>query len=100
MWILFARAPRPDAIVWPGRRLLAAIDAIVWPAAVVWALLSVPGASGVAGPVLGAIAVLAAFPRLRRALWSNQRYRFTTWWVFRLLVVLLAIGFAMKLVLN
>ena len=43
MWILFARAPRPDAIVWSGRRLLAAIDAIVWPAIVFWVLLSVPG---------------------------------------------------------
>ena len=100
MWILFAHAPRPDAVVWPGRRLLAAIDAIVWPAVVLWALLSVPGASGVTRPVLGTIAVLAAFPRLRRALWSNQRYRFTTWWVVRLLAVLLMIGVVLRLSLR
>ena len=100
MWILFARAPRPDAIVWPGRRLLAAVDAIVWPAIALWALLSVPGASGVTRPVLGAIAVLAALPRLRRALLSNQRYRFTTWWVVRLLAVLLVIGLVLRLSLR
>lgn len=100
MWILFARAPRPDAIVWPGRRLLAAVDAIVWPAIVLWALLSVRGTPGVTRPVLGAAVILAAFPRLRRALWSNQRYRFTTWWVLRLLALLVVIGLALKLALR
>ena len=37
MWILFTPVPRPDALYWPGRRWLAALDAIVWPAG--WALV-------------------------------------------------------------
>ena len=37
MWQLVAREPRPDAPEWPGRRLLAAVDAVVWP--LMWVLL-------------------------------------------------------------
>ncbi len=33
MWFVFARAPLPDAPYWPGRRLLALVDAIAWPVA-------------------------------------------------------------------
>jgi hypothetical protein len=29
MWLLVAREPRPDAPDWPGRRMLAALDAVV-----------------------------------------------------------------------
>ncbi len=32
MWMLFARAPPPDAPYWPGRRWWAALDALAWPA--------------------------------------------------------------------
>ena len=39
MWLLVAREPRPDAPDWPGRRLLAAIDAVAWP--LMWVLLIV-----------------------------------------------------------
>jgi len=38
----------------------------------------------------------ASLPRLRKAIWSNHRYRFTTWWVVRLVVVLLLLGLALK----
>lgn len=31
MWLLFTRAPPQDAPYWPGRRCLAAVDAVVWP---------------------------------------------------------------------
>ena len=37
MWLLVAREPRPDAPDWPGRRMLAAVDAVVWP--LLWVLL-------------------------------------------------------------
>lgn len=30
MWVLFARADPPDAPYWPGRRWLAALDAVGW----------------------------------------------------------------------
>ena len=37
MWLLVAREPRPDAPEWPGRRLLAAVDAVMSPP--IWAPL-------------------------------------------------------------
>jgi hypothetical protein len=100
MWILFARAPRPDAIVWPGRRWLAALDAVVWPVMLLLALKEVPGNGGLARPALCALVVLASLPRLRKAIWSNHRYRFTTWWVVRTVTVLLLLGLALKFALH
>ena len=58
MWLLVAREPRPDAPEWPGRRLLAAVDAVAWP--LMWVLLirQVPGPAGLVGPFVTALAVL------------------------------------------
>jgi hypothetical protein len=58
MWLLVAREPRPDAPDWPGRRLLAAVDAVAWP--LMWVLLirQVPGPAGLVGPFVTALAVL------------------------------------------
>lgn len=100
MWILFARAPRPDAVIWPGRTVLAVLDALLWPALLSWTVFALPGASGITRPVILAIAMLSAMMRLQCAVWSNHRYRFTTWWVVRLLAVLWLTGLAMKLVLQ
>jgi hypothetical protein len=99
MWILFARVARPDAVIWPGRTLLAALDAVVWPGLLFWATSALPGASGVVRPVLLALVALTAIKRLQRAVWSNHRYRFTTWWIVRLLAILWAVGMVLKLVL-
>ena len=43
MWLLVAREPRPDAPDWPGRRLLAAVDAVAWP--LLWVLLGIGGSA-------------------------------------------------------
>ena len=79
MWLLVAREPRPDAPDWPGRRLLAAVDAVAWP--LMWVLLirQVPGPAGLVGPFVTALAVLLGLGRLHQALWVNHRYWFTTW---------------------
>jgi len=89
MWIVMSRRePAPDALHWPGRRLLAALDAVAWPAlgmaaAVRWA---VPG--GLVSVVLVTVLAIAAARRLRRAIWRNHRYRFTTWrWIRALLAL-------------
>jgi hypothetical protein len=79
MWILFARAPPEDVAYWPGRRGLAALDAVAWPLLWVLGIAHLPVASGLAGPLVQAIAALLAFARLHKALVHNQRYRFTTW---------------------
>ena len=100
MWILFARAPRPDAAYWPGRRWLAVIDAVAWPALALWALTRIPGTWGIFGPVCLATMLLVALASVARAVWLNHRYRFTTWWLVRALIVLLMVGLALKAALH
>ena len=99
MWLLYARTPRPDAPYWPGRRLLAAVDALGWPLLWVIGFSHVPRPVGLVGPFVAAVALLCALGRLHRALWANHRYRFTTWRWGRAVAVLLLIGAAMKLML-
>lgn len=97
MWLLVAREPRPDAPDWPGRRLLAAVDAVAWP--LIWVLLMqlAPQPAGLIGPFVVALAVLVGLGRLHRALWVNRRYRFTTWRWGRVLASTLVIGAVLKL---
>lgn len=97
MWILMTRAPAPDAAYWPGRRALAALDAVLWPIVAILCLASVPGTKGVLMPVGSILVAVATLLRLRTAVWSNWRYRFTTWRLLRIVIVLLLIGFALKL---
>ncbi len=100
MWLLVAREPRPDAPDWPGRRLLAAVDAVIWP--LLWVLLvrHVPGPAGLVGVFVTALAVLLGLGRLRRALWVNHRYWFTTWRWGKVLGAMLLIGAVMKMSLS
>lgn len=97
MWVIFARAPPPDAVVWPGRRALALVDAVAWPVAWAALVLGLPVSSGLAGLVALALCALSAFTRAHRAIAHNHRYHFTTWRWGRRLVVVLAIGYALKL---
>lgn len=100
MWLLVAREPRPDAPEWPGRRLLAAVDAVAWP--LMWVLLSrqVSGPAGLIGPFITAMAVLMGLARLHRALWVNHRYWFTTWRWGKVLASMLLIGAVLKLSMS
>ena len=96
MWLLVAREPRPDAPEWPGRRLLAAVDAIAWP--LMWVLLMrhAPQPLGLIGPFVTAHAVLLGLGRLHRALWVNHRYWFTTWRWGKVAAAMLLIGAVLK----
>lgn len=97
MWLLVAREPIPDAPQWPGRKTLAALDAVTWPLA---AALFVNNSSlplGIFGSVLLAAALLLSVVRLRRAVWLNHRYRFTTWRWGGVVLGLLMMGFALRL---
>ena len=97
MWVIFARAPPPDAVVWPGRRALALVDAVAWPVAWSALVLGLPVSSGLAGLFALALCAASAVTRARRAVALNHRYHFTTWrWGRRLLLVLL-FGYALKL---
>ena len=71
MWVLFARAPPPDAAYWPGRRWLAAVDAVAWPATA-WSVLSqVPGEGG----LVLALAMAPLAWGLRRARYVSRTVR-------------------------
>lgn len=91
MWLLVAREPRQDAPHWAGRKSLAVLDAVAWPLAAVLLIYLSCMPLGVVGVVLMAAAFVLSVARLRRALWLNHRYRFTTWrWggmVFGLMMV-------------
>lgn len=99
MWLLVAREPPPDAPYWPGRRLLAAVDAAVWPLLWVMVFSQAPKPVGLVGPFVATVALLFALGRLHRALWINHRYRFTTWRWVRIAAALLLVGMVMKLTL-
>lgn len=98
MWILFARAPRPDAAYWPGRRWLALMDGLAWPSLMLWVIAAGP-IGGVVGVVAVSVTIGFAILRAHRALFLNERYRFTTWELGRVGSGLLAIGVLAKLLL-
>lgn len=97
MWMIFARAPPPDARFWPGRRALALVDAVAWPAAWAALVLDLPVPLGVAGQVVLACCGVAALRRAHRAVVQNHRYQFTTWRWGRWVVLALAFGYTLKL---
>jgi hypothetical protein len=96
-WVIFARAPPPDAIVWPGRRAVALVDAVAWPAAWASFVLGTTVPLGLLGDCALAYRGIAAVQRAYLAVRQNHRYHFTTWrWGLRLVLVL-ALGYALKL---
>ena len=97
MWLVVAREPKPDAPYWPGRRLLAAVDATVWPLLWVLVFSHAPKPVGLVGPFVAAVALLCALGRLHRALWANHRYWFTTWRWGRIAMLLLLMGLVLRL---
>ena len=99
MRLLLAREPTPDAPYWPGRRLLAAVDAALWPLLWVLVFSHAPKPVGLVVPFVTAVALLCLLGRLHRALWVNHRYRFTTWRWGRITAALLLVGVVLRLTL-
>jgi hypothetical protein len=97
MWMLFARTPSPDVPYWPGRRWLAAFDAVAWPTVAWGALNHVPDRRGHVLTFVMALLVVSAARRLYAALLVNHRYHFTTWPWGRVLAWTLAVGALLKL---
>lgn len=79
MWLIVVRAPKADVVVWPGRRWLAAIDAVAWPCMWIWLMHRMPTSGGLLGAVVEVSAVIWALHRLHCAVLLNHRYRFTSW---------------------
>ncbi len=97
MLVLISRSPTPDVPYWRGRRFLAVLDALAWPAILLIAIRTAPFGTGIVGLVVPSLALLVAARRLLRAVAWNHRYRFTTLRWGTPLVVLLAAGAGMKL---
>lgn len=97
MWLLVAREPRPDAPQWPGRKTLAVVDAVAWPLVVVLIVFQSRLPLGVVGAVLAAAAFGLSVARLRRAIWLNHRYRFTTWRWGGVVLGLMLLGATLKM---
>jgi hypothetical protein len=100
MWLLVVREPLPDAAYWPGRRVLAALDAAGWPILCVLLIRHAPPPVGLLGPVLTAVALLYGLGRLHRALWESHRYRYTTWRWGRMAAAPLLVGVVVKALLT
>ena len=100
MWLLYARSPVPDARLWPGRRWLALVDALVWPGLVAVLVTQATLDIGLFAPVILALCALLAVRRCVRAVWRNERYRFTTWRWGRVAAPLLVVGVVMRLMLT
>lgn len=96
MWILFARAPHPDAAYWPGRRWLALMDGLAWPSLVLWVIAAAP-IGGVVRFVGVSVTVGFAILRAHRAFFLNERYRFTTWRLGVPLAAICSVGVVVKL---
>lgn len=96
--LVFTRAPLPDAPYWPGRRPVALVDAIAWPAAWIALATQLPRPAGIVAPMVVALALLSALGRVCRAGWENHRYHFTTWRWGRVAAALLLLGLLLKAV--
>jgi hypothetical protein len=90
LFVVVQRERREDAKYWPGRRLLASLDAVAWPCIYSLLVLQTKAGAGLMRPVV-AVAGLWALVRLCVALLANHRYRFTTWLWLRFLAVLLLV---------
>lgn len=99
MWLVLTRAPLPDMPYWPGRRMLALVDAVGWPAGWIVLATQLPQPAGIVGPMVIALAMLIAIGRVHRAAWQNHRYRFTTWRWARVALGLLLIALVLKVAL-
>jgi hypothetical protein len=84
---------------WSGRRWLAALDAMAWPAVGFWLLNQVQGPARVVLPLAGVVLASIGLARAMTAIWTNHRYRFTTGRLGRIVVILLIVGGAFKLAL-
>jgi hypothetical protein len=97
MLLLISRPARPEAAYWQGRRSIAALDAVAWPALWMIVISRAPFSTGIVGTAAMTLIVLVAVRRLHRAIFRNPHYEFTTlrWGI--VLAGMLAIGAGLKL---
>jgi hypothetical protein len=97
---IFVREVPADVAVWPGRRLLAAVDAIAWPGLWIYLTMHAPFDTGLLGTAVVALAGVLAVLRASKALLRNERYRFTVVRWGRVALGLVLIGFVLKIAVG
>ena len=73
----FGRTARLRPLAAFDSRLLALLDAVVWPGLIAAMVGSLSIQSGIVGTLTLALCVLFGVRRCVRALWHNERYQFT-----------------------
>lgn len=93
--------PQPSRVydVWHGRRALASLDALAWPAAWAWLVATQMPNGGLTTKWLLALLGCIACRRLMRAVWANEHYGFSTWKWGKVLIWCWLFGFCLKLLL-
>jgi hypothetical protein len=99
MFLMIFTRPAPTFSVWAGRRLLAAVDAVAWPALWGWLAFTRIPHGGLAVRWVVAVLVCLACRRLWRAVADNEHYGFVTVRWAKLLLCLWIFGYALKLVM-
>ncbi|MCL4737825.1 MAG: hypothetical protein KJZ81_06435 [Burkholderiaceae bacterium] len=96
MWMVFARTPRADMPMWRGRRALAVLDAMLWPASAAAAVGMATVPTGLAGDFVVVGCGLLTARRCWTAWARNPRYRFTVarWSSALLALAILGAGLA------
>jgi hypothetical protein len=97
MRLIVIREPEEPAADWTGRTTLALIDAVGWPLVGIALLRQLPEQGKLTGQVFMAVLVLMALGRARRAWFENEYYRFTTWRWGKPVLVLMAMGWLIRL---
>ena len=100
MFMLVPFPHRSDVVVWRGRRVLALVDGVLWPGLVAWLVVEFARGEGVVSAVVLAGCGMSAMARVRRALWRNERYRFTTWRWIKVVGALGWIALCIRLTMN
>lgn len=72
------------------------LDAVAWPLLAVLIVFQSRVPLGVVGSVLAVAAFALSVARLRRAIWLNHRYRFTTWRWGGVVLGLMLLGATLK----
>lgn len=85
---------------WQGRRIIAALDAVAWPAAWAWVVTQKIPSGGLTTRWLLALLVCIAVRRLYRAVFENETYGISTWRWAKVLAWVWLFGMALRLVVT
>lgn len=100
MFVFLTRIPKPAAAYWPGRRWLAALDAIGWPALCFVGIWIASAETQSAVLAFAAVLVCVGMARLWRAVFHNETYWFITWRLLKILGGLAIIGLILKVTMG